>query len=266
MKKWHLLCFLGLLLSTLGFAKGGPTMLHGGVGFLFPDANEFINPGQLALNRGFAMQANYLRTNGSQEQSLTPSMVLGGGNFGIGVYGNRFGPNLASPFQSTDVVGGALALSLLKDHITFGVLYDREISIGQVSDGNLSVSLNYNGKARTGLSVGVKGTSTVNALYRNRSATAGIGFGFTPLINAEVYYRMNNVELKSDTAIGAAFTLAGRVTYLSGGYEHLNIPSVGRAVGRLGVNWGILDLSARFEKTLSKNHQYSYGGSMRFSF
>jgi hypothetical protein len=267
MKNWHLISFLALILSTLGFAeKGGPMMPHGGLGFLFPDANEFINPGQLALNKGFAMQGEYTRVNDSQSQEITPSAVFGTGKFGIGAFADRINTNLTSSTGATDRMGGALGIAVAQQRLTFGVGYDRETSVGQVDDGNLGVSANYIGKERKGFSLGAKAGTTVNALIRNRHAIFGVGYGFTSATSLELVYILNNLERTSDYAYGAAFNLGNRHFYFSAAYTYFKIPALGLAATRLGVNLGPIDISGHVEKFLDKSYQYSYGGSFRVSF
>jgi hypothetical protein len=250
-------------------AKGGSAMM-GGVGFLFPDMNEFTNPGQMALNRGVAVQGFYTREDQTKTQAFTPSIVAGSGKWGGGVFARRTGTSLTTPATATDRVGGALGMSFAADRVTVGAGYDRETSVGQVDDGTATVSLNFNGKGRVGFCAGAKATSTINALVRTRTALVGIGYGFSPKVNAEAYYSFNNLDDTNNVTFGGSMSVAMlKGLYASGAYSNVKnslVTNKGYVVGRLGFQMAMVDVSAHAEKLLMTGQPWSYGGSLRVMF
>lgn len=240
----------------------------GGVGFLFPDTNEFVNPAQMALVKGGTAQAYYTHDDQTNTQSLTPSVVLGNGKWGGGAFARRSGNNF-SDSEATDRVGVALGMGFAADRVTLGAVYDREVSRGQIDDGTAGVSMNFNGRGRLGFSVGAKATTTVNALSTRRTATMGAGYAFSARTNAELYYTMNNLDDSSDTAWGGALSTGVKNIYLSGGYSVLKNTTVGNAgslSARAGMQFNAVDFSAHAEKVMKAGYSWTYGGTLRLSF
>jgi hypothetical protein len=230
--------------------------------------NSFVNPGQMALTRGGALEAYYTREDKTKTQTVTPSLVMGNGKWGGGVWAERTGL-LDNADSRTDRAGAALGMGFAADRMTVGVGYDRKISAGQTNDGTFGMSLNFNSRGRLGFVAGVKATTLINALVRTRTAIFGIGYGFSQLVNAEVFYSMDDLDDTSKTSWGGALSFGTRGVYASGGYTNVKnalLSNVGVAAGRVGVVLGSVDLSAHAEKIMNSAYPWTYGGAFRVMF
>lgn len=270
MKK-SVILLIGLMIlvpSICQGAKAATGILRGGYGFLFPDHNSFLNPGQMAISYGAAFETSYERADLTDGQSVTPSFVFGTGTFGLGAYANRLGTQLEDGATSVDSVGGGLGVALFKSRLTLGAAYARSIDAYQMSDGTGWVTVTYNGPQRKGPAIGVAATTTVNlAGGDHQGALAAIGYSFRSNRSLEVVARLNDIR-DTDSYVGGAYGTFGMdFLYVAGGYEYTNLTAQHRAAARLGFIIGrFIDISAFGTRVLTKVGETTYGGSLRASF
>ncbi len=261
--------FAALLISSVGQAYGGPTISRGGLGFLFPDHNSFVNPGQFALDKGTAVDMSYTtQTNsGTTDQSLTPSVVYGGGNFGFGVDVTRTGTSLTNTAEKSDSVGAGMGVALDHEHITVGVAASRSIDVNQTNDGIVGGTLTWNGDKRMGFTTGVAVNTTINQAGGNtQTGTAAVGWGFNQMTRVEVDATFNNLNNFSDYDLGAFITMQGNMLYAAAGYNYLMLAAESQLQGRLGLTFGRFDISGYVSDTLNSGDGVEFGGAVRLAF
>ncbi len=250
--------------STSSFARGGGNILRGGMGFLFPDHNSFVNPGQFAATNGLAVEALYSSSNvPGATQGARPSLVYGNGSFGVGANWTRSGANLAT---GTDTLSAGLGFSLIKDRATVGVGYDRVLGAG-AGNGDLNITLTFNPANRRGAAFGLGYRTALGSGVHG--LTAGLGFSFMSNNNFEVDATWANISTLDVFNASALFTTMKRFFYLGGGYTLSNAGSMVHGItGRLGFVIGTsIDLSGMATKYfISGSNSFAYGGSLRASF
>jgi len=259
------------MLTSVSQAGGKSTLSRGGLGFLFPDHNSFINPGQFALDQGGAFQAGYDTASvlGFTVVSVTPSFVWGnGGRFGFGVYGNRAGISLTDSTGYTDSVGAGMGVALVKEKLTLGLRGIRDLSTGATSDGTVGASLNLNGSKRNGFTAGVGVQTTLNqAVAETRVATAALGYGFKSTSAVEAVATLNNIDDTNDWSMAGYLNLSGQMFYFSGGASYGNLLQNTSVEGRAGFVLGNrFDVSAKVVYPLETGGIPVYGGTARLAF
>lgn len=268
MKKQLLALSFTLLVSTFAFAKGGSgSNFMGGLGFQFADPNSFLNPGQLSLNSGAHLEAAYDKQDGTKVQALTPSFTWANGKFGFGVFGTRYTTDFTNKDLSVDVIGAAIGGAFANQRLTAGIEAHRSISKGQTNDGYANATINYNGLKRMGFSLGVNaGTTLNNAVKELRHGGASLGWGFSPAYSIEAHYEINDWDNTSDYTLSGFATAGAKNFYCAAGFNYEALTKLNEIEGRLGLNFGTVDLSARGSKVLDTNYAYTYGGTLRVNF
>lgn len=258
-----------LFLVLFGFgiqaiASGGGNIQRGGLGFLFPDNNALVNPGQWSDSRGMAVEAFYGRTTATGgNQSLTPSFVYGNGSMGFGAYATRVGADLTAPLA--DTVGAGLGVALMKGRASLGVRYDKVVGI--TDNGSVTGTLTLNPPNRKGVALGVGYTRDITA--GSQSLTAGLGYSFMSNSNMELNVRFPSLSSASDFDLTACFTAMSNMLYLGGAYlmQKTTATTSHGVQGRLGFILGrSVDLSAWAQNYFVTGSSVSYGGSFRASF
>lgn len=254
-----------LVLSGLGinaYAAGGGAIQRGGIGFLFPDNNSFVNPGQFVDSMGSAFEARYTRTNvDGTNQTATPSLVYGNGTMGLGVYGSRSAVALlGSP--TTDSVGAGLGFSLMKGRAVVGFRYDK--TLGGTDSGDASAMLTLNPAGRKGIAIGVGYTRNLTSAVG--SVTAGLGYSFMHNNNLEVNVTFPDISALSAWNLGAYVTTLKMPCYLAAGYV-MNKTAAATNSGvsaRLGAMLGsAMDLSFTANYWFITGSPVTYGASFR---
>lgn len=265
MKKVIFVLILSLFCSSFtAIAKPKGNLIRGGLGFLFPDANSFSNPGQFAMNQATSVEAYYTRQNLSQAQSVLPSLVYGNGQFGLGAYAGRSSSNLAS-VSSTDTVGVGAGVGLMKNKMTIGAGYDRITSSANNNKGTVRGMMNFN-PAGMGPSLGVGGFSTLNSGTKTQGATVGLGYIARAAL-FEINALSNDLKNSKDQTGSAFLTLQTARVYLGGGYSYLRLAAAHAVQTRVGMLLGsTFDLSLHAEKVLLKTSQPTFGASVRAAF
>lgn len=261
-----LLAFLVLFgFAAESFAANSANILRGGLGFLFPDHNSFINPGQFAASHGMAVEAMYGRDTASGPQSVQPSFVYGNGAIGFGAFASRSGADLLSGTH-TDTAGVALGANLLKGRLTIGGSYLQTLTPS--SSGSVTGTLTFNSPNRQGVSVGVGYTRPLTGATAVSSLTAGLGYSFMSNNNLEVNFKLADITSMSSYDLGVYFTTMKGMVYLGGGYVMSKSATTAHGVsGRLGFMLGQhADLSATATHYFVTGAAVNYGGTFRASF
>lgn len=267
MKKSTVLVVFAAVFASSAFADKSTKIIRGGLGFLFPDHNSFANPGQFPLSYGMAVEAGYSRTNGSSQQSLTPSIVYGNGQVGVGAFFARSGTSLTDE-SSTNSIGAGLGASFLKDKFSVGASYTRDLSDTRTSDGTVNVTANLNGPQRKGPSVGVGVGTTLNATGGDyQTANASVGYSFRSNDNIEAGVVFNNLRNTSDFDPVFAGTFGSQYMYMGVSYRYKKLAEDHVVGARLGFILGrYLDLSASASYVLETGGEANYGATLRASF
>jgi hypothetical protein len=264
-----IVCSLVVFSSLSAFAEKKGNLLRGGYGFLFPDANQFVNGGQMALNKGTAVEANYLRDNDSSVQVGTPSLVWANGQTGIGAGVSRTGLKLSEASTSVDTLkvqaGAALASNL-----TFGGVYSRSLESGVVGSDEVSAQMNVHfGKAGHGVVLGLGAGTTLGNETNNRNGVVGLGYAMSSGVMTEVAYQVDNFADATNN-----YTYTGSVVYnanswyAAGRYNHVKAgeSEPNNFQARLGMVFGKIDLSGQVSKQTVTDGSTVYGGTMRVVF
>lgn len=257
--------------SVHAFADKKGTLMRGGFGFLFPDANQFVNGGQMALNKGTAVEANYMRDDETAVQVGTPSVVWANGHAGVGVGVSRTGLKLSEASTSVDTLKVQAGTSLASN-LTLGGVYSRSLESGVVGSDEVSAQLNVHfGKAGQGLVLGLGAGTTLGNETNSRNGVVGLGYTFGSGVMTEVAYQVDNFEDSSNN-----YTYAGSMVYNSGSwyaagrYNHVRQGSSEPNNAQLRLGWicsaGKLDLSGQVKKDTFSGGSTVYGGSLRVLF
>lgn len=266
MKKACLISLIFAVSAPMAFAKGGH-LSRGGLGSVFPDANSFLNPSRFATMTGFSAQGEFvLFKDVSPGFALTrPSIAFGNGKVGMGLYGQRLG-NMTSPRSSTDSVGVAGGVALVKEKLLFGASYERSIDANPPSDGVLSGTFSLIPKGK-GVSLVAGGSTTFNADTEIRTVGGGIGYAFSPMVMVEVAGKINDLNDLSDFTATAGMSVQGRVLYAAGLYTYNKVAATHGAEGRLGFIIGnVFDAAGYAQKTFTTGSSINFGGSGRLRF
>jgi hypothetical protein len=266
LRNTSLLAFLvvfGFALSSFA-AQGGGNIRRGGIGFLFPDHNNFSNAGQFSTGRAIGVEGIYTRNTASpSSQSLGTSVVYGNGRIGLGAFASRAGTSLTS--GATDAAGAGLGVNLLKGRLTVGAGYTKPLS-GPANNGAVTGTLTLNPPNQKGVSLGV---SFARDLTSNVNSVGGaLGYSFSPMAQLEVDFQLPNISTTSNFNLQAYLNLTRGMVYFSGGYTLVKtVTSLSGVAGRVGFVLGrSIDLSAIATYTFLTGSPITYGGSFRASF
>ncbi len=249
-------------------SSGKTLILRGGWGFLFPDHNSFVNPGQFAVSHGMAFEANYFREQNGSSQAITPSLVYGGNHFGLGAYATRAGGDLLRDGGSSDSAGIGLGFSFAKERLTLGLGYDRSVRPSPTNDGAVKATLTLNPPQRRGVSLGF-GMSTV--LNRGGGSTQsgvfGVGYQFNTHASLEANLELVNLSTLNDWGVGSFFNIGSQEVYLSVGHRYQHLATTHHGVVRLGFILGSsVDLSGYASAPLVQGAELGYGVTLRAMF
>ena len=257
------------LLSSIAQAKGTSSLTRGGYGFLFPDANSFINGGQMAKTTGTALEAYYTRHDHLKTQEMTPSVVWGSGRVGLGAFVSRTGETLTgSDSAHSDTLGAGLGVSLAQGKVTVGGTFDRSIDTAQANDGTVSAALNYNGSKGQGLHLGAGFSTTLNSASgtETKTATLAMGWGFS-MASVEANYKLKDLDQTSNNYQASGFlNFGGSNYYVSTGFTYDKPSEQSEVSGRLGYVMGSVDFSVHSEHTMEEGQNPYYGATLRASF
>lgn len=272
MKKLFLLVSFAALFFAIPSFAASSMISRGGFGFLFPDHNSLVNPGQTALDHGTAIDFEYTTQSetGGNDQSATPSIAYGSGTFGFGVDMTRSGTSLTASGENTDTIGAGMGVALAHQKVTVGVDYSRQID-GTVTDqGTVGGTLTYNsqGDKRMGFTAGVGATTVLSSTTGTDTQTglAAIGWGFNNMTKFEVDVKFNDLSDFSDYDIGGYLTLQGNVLYAAAGFNYLALSQESELEGRVGVVFGKLDINAFVDDVLNSGNGIEIGGALRIAF
>lgn len=243
------------------------TMLRGGFGFLFGDNNSFLNPGQFAVSHGLAAEISYTRTSVSETQGVAPSIVYGNGNFGLGVAASRTATSSLTSGNSTDVVDAGLGVSLIKERLTFGVEYARNISGTQSNGGVVDTTMTLSGPQHMGPALGIGFGTTVNGFPQTQTANLALGYRFKTNTTFEVGAIFNDISNTNNVTGTIDATFGGQVVYLGLGYRYFNVSHQNGGAARLGFILGrYIDLSALATSIIASGADVLYGVTLRATF
>jgi hypothetical protein len=241
--------------------------IHGGLGFLYTDFNNFVNPAHLGLEKGVAVQAEY--TNGNGIQTGTPSFAASNGRVGIEVFGSRSSDDLTDAANATDIVGGGLGFALGKS-AALGFSYQDTISANSTNNGTAAASLELHGSGgmEKGIGLAVGASTTINDSVANlQTGTVALGWSFRHNNNFEVEADFNDLSNFNNFNASAVLTLGSPVVYFSGMYTWLNNTQQNEVAGRLGFNVSRnCDISGLIGYTLNNGTNPVYGGTLRVGF
>jgi hypothetical protein len=257
--------FFGL--SALSVARDA-NIERGGLGFLYPDQNSFINPGEFATAHAMSVQGAYeTNTKSSGPEEAVPSFVYGNGMFGLGVEGVRSAPNVTSSTNATDLLEAGAGVSLIKERLTLGATYGRFVNADNGNAGVAGGTLTLQSPNRHGPSLGVGYNSTIGLATNTQSTTAAVGYSWRSNKNFEANVYFNDMKNMKNYNVAAFFTTAGNNVYAAGGYEWLNLTSQHEVLGRLGVVLGMkFDVSVLLGYIFTNGNPITYGFSARISF
>lgn len=260
---------LGLYASVAN-AKGNANFTRGGYGFLFPDANSFINGGQMAQTTGAAVEADYSRSNQTETQTLSPSIVWGSGRFGLGAYVSRSATSLFKENAThSDSAGAGMGFSMASGQVTVGGTISRSIDTNQVNDGVVNLALNYNGAKGTGFHAGAGFATTLNSTSGTETKTAvlAMGWAFNGMASFEVDYTLKDLDNSGNNYLADGYlNFHGSSYYLATGYSYDKPSEQSSVVGRMGLVMGSMDMSVHASKVLVTGQDPNFGASLRVAF
>lgn len=238
---------------------------RGGLGFLFPDHNSFVNPGQFATAHGSALEFGYQTqstTGGSQ--TVVPSFVYGNGSLGFGVQAMRAGTSLTTTGSYVDAVTAGLGFSAMKERMTIGASYSKILTSGMGTDGVLGATLTLQGARRMGAVFGL-GYQRVLGL-NTHSATFGFGYGFQSSNSLEANVQFNNLDDVNDFTASGFFNLGRQWFYMGAGYSFAKVSEVHSGQARVGFVMGKVDVSGTVSAPFTSGGSLTYGGTLRAAF
>lgn len=270
MKHLLLVAVMFGLTTSLAMAKGSSSITRGGYGFLFPDANSFINGGQMAQTTGTSLEAYYQRNDKLDQQGATPSVVWGSGKVGLGAYVSRTGNSLTGNSGThSDTLGAGLGVGLVGGKVTVGGTIERSIDAGQTNDGVVSVAMNYNGTKGAGFHMGAGFSTELNSASGTdlRTALLAMGWGFAGAASFEVNYKLKNLENTSNNYVASAYlNFGGSNYYVSTGYAYDKPSELSTVSGRIGYIVGGVDFSVHGDQTMTDGQNPYYGATLRTTF
>lgn len=255
-------------------------VIRGGQGFLFPDHNSLVNPGQLSLSKDTGLQASYARQDltvgpvTSTVQTATPSLAYANGRVGIGISASRIGTSLDSD-NSSDIGTAAFGFALGKrTPVTIGATYTRTLDGNATNDGVVGAMVNLNPSKGEGFTIGVGGTMVLNSTSGPSTKTAIVGLGYSGRNrnnNIEANFSLPDIDDTSSYKVGGYATLGGQSYYIGAGYEYLKATSgdTSNLLGRAGFVLGRgsdVDFSVFINYQLEDGSKPLYGATLRVTF
>lgn len=269
MKKVTLLSLV-LMTALPAFAAKRGSVLRGGYGFLFPDANQFINAGQATLNKGVSLEANYARNQETKAQLATSSLAWANGSWALGAAVSRAGTQLNEESTSADVMTAQAGTSWMGGKVSLGGIYSKSLEAGTVGDGTVGAQLNYHwNKPGHGWVVGLGSTTTLGLATNSQTGTAALGYAFSGGMMLEGAYQVDDFsDAKNHYRYSAAAVYNGSQWYAAGQYNLVTVNGThpDTVSGRLGVVLGQADLSAQVTKETFTGGETAYGGTLRVVF
>jgi len=270
MKNRNIALFALTLICLPALAEKRGTVMRGGLGFLFPDANRFVNGGQLSTNKGTAIQGSYTRSNDTSSQDANASLVWANGSAGLGAGVTRSGMELNDATTSSDSLSAQGGISLEGGKVTVGAVYSNSLESGVTDQGHLSGQLNLNlGKPGHGWVLGVNAGTTMGKTSNTTSGTVGLGYAFSSGLMLEGAYQIDDFsDSKNNNRYSGSFVYASSAWYAAGQYNKVKVGTSNpdSASGRLGVVFGKADLSAQVTKETYTGGDTTYGGTLRYTF
>ena len=255
---------VGLMMVSTAHARS-MNLQRGGLGFLFPDHNSFVNPGQFATAHGSALEFGYTTQSSTPAvMAANPSFVYGNGSFGLGLSAMRAGTSLTATDSFIDMGTAGLGFSAMKERMTIGATFSRIFTGTPVSDGTLGVSLTLQGARRMGAVFGL-GYQRVLGLDTH-SATFGFGYGFQSSNSLELNVNFSNLDDVNDFTASGFFNLGREWFYMGAGYSFAKLTEVHSGMGRLGLIFGRVDLSGTVSAPFASGGSLTYGGTLRAAF
>jgi hypothetical protein len=268
--KNSIVVFLAVLMVVPAFADKKGSVLRGGLGFLFPDANRFVNGGQSALNKGTSLEANYSRADQTKVQDMTASLMWANGQAGLGAAVSRMGDTLSDADTSSDTMYAQGGMVFGGGQVTLGGVYQHSLETGVVGQDAVSGQLNVNlGKPGQGWVLGVGASTTLGRDTNTKTGTAALGYAFSSGLMLEGGYQVDDF---ADSANNYRYTAAtvynanswyGAAQYNAVTQTGMHPDSIS---ARLGAVWGKLDLSAQVTKATYTGGDTNYGGTLRYVF
>lgn len=274
MKNLALIVGLVLCASNTLWAAKNQGLMRGGFGFLYADANDFVNGGQLSANHATAIGTRYTKNKESNSQLGAPSFIWANGKAGFGAYVARVGSKLDSAVDSADSVGFAGGIGFAQEKVNVGFTYDRSIDNGQTNDGVLAGQMNIHLGKSDGFSIGAEYSTTVggDTAAKVKTASGALGYRFNPHNYLEGVYTIDNMDDGGNfNTITGALRVGGQAFYVSGAFSKTKLTTitVDSARGRLGLVVNAFDLYLEYSKVLETDlvaGSTTYGGAMRLAF
>ena len=267
-QKLALLALVLICLPALAEKRG--TVMRGGLGFLFPDANRFVNGGQLSTNKGASVQGSYTRSEDTSSQDANASLVWANGSAGLGAGVTRSGMELNDSITSSDSLSAQGGISLEGGQVTVGAVYSNSLESGVTDEGHLSGQLNLNlSKPGQGWVLGVNAGTTMGRTTNTTSGTVGLGYAFSSGLMFEGAYQVDDLsDSKNYHRYSGSFVYSGHSWYAAGQYNKVKEDTTNpdSASGRLGVVFGKADLSAQVTQETYSGGDTTYGGTLRYTF
>lgn len=257
------LFFVFFLLSTTAMGASKSSISRGGFGFLFADTNHFNNPGLFSQLRGFSFTGDFEKDQDAGEVAAGSSMVFGNGRVGLGAFAERRGWDIQETATTTDSAGAGFGFNFAKNMAMVGVGYQRSIDQYAPSDGTVSGTLTYQPVGK-GFSIGGGYAMTINADTDVKSAIGALGYSFSPMVQVEGTFTMNDINDTSNFTAGGFINVTGRFLFATGGFTLDNPSAVKTAMARVGFVLGnVVDISGYGSKVLETGSEYNFGGVFR---
>jgi len=268
--KNSIVVFLAVLMVVPAFADKRGNVLRGGLGFLFPDANRFVNGGQNALNKATSVEANYLRKDQTQLQNLTASLAWANGQAGLGAAVSRAGQTLSDTDTSSDAMSAQGGMVFGGGQVTLGGVYQHSLEAGVVGEDVVSGQLNVNlGKPGQGWVMGVGASTTLGRDTNTKTGTAALGYTFSSGLALEGSYQVDDFSNSANNYRYTAATVYNGSSWY-GAAQYSAVTQSGThpdsISARLGGVWGKVDLSAQVTKATYTGGNTTYGGTFRYVF
>lgn len=262
--------FALVIMSLPALAEKRGTIMRGGLGFLFPDANRFVNGGQFSLNKGTSVEGAYNRSNETSSQEANASLAWANGQVGLGAGVTRSGMELNDSDTTSDRVSAQAGFSLEGGKVTVGAVYSNSLESGVTDEGRVSGQLNFNlGKPGQGWALGVSGGTTLGKTTNTTSGTVGLGYAFSSGLMLEGAYQIDDFsDSKNNYRYSGTFVYGTSAWYASAQYNKVTVGTTqpDTASGRLGVVLGKADISAQVTKETYTDGDTTYGGTLRYTF
>jgi len=269
--RFGLIAGLFFVVSTIGFAKDS-NLERGGLGFLYPDHNSMVNPGQFATSHGFAAQAEYMTdTKNSQGQTGDANVVYGNGMIGLGAGASRFAPKVTDSTNAIDTVKAGAGVSLIKERLTIGGSYSRAVSPLLSGMSIAEGTVTFQRPNRRGPSIGAGYIKTMNVptgfTAASSSVIAGLGYSFRSNQSVEANVLFNDTSNWKDYNAELFFNTASNAIYFGGGWVYHALAVQHEVKGRIGFVLGSrFDISAEGGYLFVSGNAITYGATARFAF